>query len=146
MFTLIIYFRFAKAFNLNHEQRNLLWKAGYRGSVKPNLLKQETQSLACCLRILFKMYCDEGRQKHWTVIETKLITVCQEALDYFLKLQSEGHREAWTSLLLLVLTRLLKMPDNRVSCIFIFLLNRLLINIFFFVVCRARVPILPIIV
>ncbi|KAJ8959328.1 hypothetical protein NQ318_022014 [Aromia moschata] len=105
--------RFAKAFNFNHEQRNLLWKAGYKGSVKPNLLKQETQSLACCLRILFKMYCDEGRQQHWNVIENKLITVCQEALEYFLQLQSEGHREAWTSLLLLVLTRLLKMPDNR---------------------------------
>ncbi|KAJ8919644.1 hypothetical protein NQ315_006170 [Exocentrus adspersus] len=105
--------RFAKAFNLNHEQRNLLWKAGYKGSVKPNLLKQETQSLACSLRILFKMYCDEGRQQHWPVIEAKLLAVCQEALEYFLQLQSEGHREAWTSLLLLVLTRILKMPDNR---------------------------------
>lgn len=107
--------RFAKTFNLNHEQRNLLWKAGYRGSVKPNLLKQESQSLACLLRILFKMYCDESRQGDWSIIEEKLISVCQEALEYFLKLQSETHREEWTSLLLLVLTRLLKMPDNRVS-------------------------------
>ncbi|XP_072399618.1 brefeldin A-inhibited guanine nucleotide-exchange protein 1 isoform X2 [Diabrotica undecimpunctata] len=105
--------RFAKAFNIDHDQRNLLWKAGYKGSAKPNLLKQETQSLACLMRILFKMYCDEDRQEHWSVIETKLITVCQEALEYFLRLQSENHREAWTSLLLLVMTRLLKMPDNR---------------------------------
>ncbi|XP_050306443.1 brefeldin A-inhibited guanine nucleotide-exchange protein 1 [Anthonomus grandis grandis] len=105
--------RFAKAFNLNHEQRNLLWKAGYRGSVKPNLLKQETQSLACLLRILFKMYCDEGRRQHWHLIEEKLMDVCQEAFDYFLQLQSEAHREAWTSLLLLVLTRMLKMTDDR---------------------------------
>ncbi|XP_057662143.1 brefeldin A-inhibited guanine nucleotide-exchange protein 1 isoform X1 [Diorhabda carinulata] len=105
--------RFAKAFNINHEQRNLLWKAGFKGSTKPNLLKQETQSLACLLRILFKMYCDEGRQEHWPIIETTLITVCQEALEYFLSLQSENHREAWTSLLLLVMTRLLKMPDSR---------------------------------
>ncbi|CAG9761800.1 unnamed protein product [Ceutorhynchus assimilis] len=105
--------RFAKAFNLNHEQRNLLWKAGYRGSVKPNLLKQETQSLACLLRILFKMYCDEGRREHWHVIEEKLMDVCQEAFDYFLQLQSEAHRDAWTTLLLLVLTRMLKMPDDR---------------------------------
>ncbi|CAH0546224.1 unnamed protein product [Brassicogethes aeneus] len=107
--------RFAKAFNLNHDQRNLLWKAGYKGSIKPNLLKQETQSLACLLRILFKMYGDESREQHWPSIETKLIAVCQEALDYFLKLQSESHREAWTSLLLLVLTRLLKMTDKRLS-------------------------------
>ncbi|XP_050518522.1 brefeldin A-inhibited guanine nucleotide-exchange protein 1 isoform X2 [Diabrotica virgifera virgifera] len=105
--------RFAKAFNINHDQRNLLWKAGYKGSAKPNLLKQETQSLACLMRILFKMYCDEDRQEHWSIIETKLIKVCQEALEYFLRLQSENHREAWTSLLLLVMTRLLKMPDNR---------------------------------
>ncbi|KAJ3660967.1 hypothetical protein Zmor_005393 [Zophobas morio] len=105
--------RFAKAFNLDHEQRNLLWKAGYKGSTKPNLLKQETHSLACSLRILFKMYCDDSRRQHWSLIETKLIGVCQEALDYFLKLQSEAHREEWTMLLLLVLTRLLKMPDDR---------------------------------
>lgn len=115
IFIHFFFLRFAKAFNLNHEQRNLLWKAGYKGSAKPTLLKQETQSLACSLRILFKMYCDEGREQHWPVIETKLISVCQEALEYFLQLQSEGHREAWTSLLLLVLTRLLKMPDKRVS-------------------------------
>lgn len=60
------------------------------------------------------MYCDESRRKHWPAIETELITVCQEALEYFLQLQSEGHRDSWTSLLLLVMTRLLKMPDDRV--------------------------------
>lgn len=107
--------RFAKCFNLNQEQRNLLWRAGYKGSVKPNLLKQETQSLACCLRILFKMYADENRQEQWCTIEKKLILVCKEALDYFLKLESEAHRDAWTSLLLLIMTRLLKMSDSRVS-------------------------------
>ncbi|KAF5286690.1 hypothetical protein FQA39_LY16173 [Lamprigera yunnana] len=105
--------RFAKAFNMDHEQRNLLWKAGYRGSIKPNLLKQETQSLACLLRILFKMYSDDGRTAHWPLIQARLISVCQEALEYFLQLQSEAHREAWTSLLLLVLTRMLKMSDDR---------------------------------
>lgn len=112
--------RFAKAFNMDHEQRNLLWKAGYRGSIKPNLLKQETQSLACLLRILFKMYSDDSRTTHWPLIQTRLISVCQEALEYFLQLQSEAHRDAWTSLLLLVLTRILKMPDDRfaahISC------------------------------
>ncbi|KAF5295877.1 hypothetical protein FQR65_LT10364 [Abscondita terminalis] len=107
--------RFAKTFNMDHDQRNLLWKAGYRGSIKPNLLKQETQSLACLLRILFKMYGDDARTAHWPLIQTRLIAVCQEALEYFLQLQSEAHRDAWTSLLLLVLTRMLKMPDDRVS-------------------------------
>ncbi|KAH7974860.1 hypothetical protein HPB49_020446 [Dermacentor silvarum] len=32
--------RFAKAFNSDSEQRNLLWRAGFRGNVKPNLLTQ----------------------------------------------------------------------------------------------------------
>lgn len=106
--------RFAKAFNTDHEQRNLLWKAGFKGSVKPNLLKQETQSLACVLRILFKMYGDEDRRDDWPAIQKRLIAISKEALEYYLHLQSEAHRDAWTSLLLLILTRLLKMPDDRV--------------------------------
>lgn len=107
--------RFAKAFNADHEQRNLLWKAGFKGSVKPNLLKQETQSLACVLRILLKMYGDEGRRDDWPAIQKRLIAISKEALEYYLQLQSEAHRDAWTTLLLLILTRLLKMPDDRVS-------------------------------
>jgi brefeldin A-inhibited guanine nucleotide-exchange protein len=67
------------------------------------------------LRILFKMYGDENRRDDWADVELRLINVCKEALEYFLSLQSEPHRDAWTSLLLLVLTRLLKMPDRRVS-------------------------------
>ncbi|XP_035906929.1 brefeldin A-inhibited guanine nucleotide-exchange protein 2 isoform X1 [Anopheles stephensi] len=105
--------RFAKQFNSNNDQRTVLWKAGFKGSLKPNLLKQETQSLACVLRILFKMYSDENRRRDWQDIEQQLIGVCTEALDYFLSLPSEPHRDAWTSLLLLVMTRLLKMSDAR---------------------------------
>ncbi|EAA14874.4 AGAP008906-PA, partial [Anopheles gambiae str. PEST] len=105
--------RFAKQFNSNNDQRTVLWKAGFKGSLKPNLLKQETQSLACVLRILFKMYSDENRRRDWQDIEKRLIGVCTEALDYFLSLPSEPHRDAWTSLLLLVMTRLLKMSDAR---------------------------------
>lgn len=107
--------RFAKRFNSDHEQRNVLWRAGLKGSVKPNLLKQETTSLACVLRILLKMYSDESRSRDLSDIENRLIAVCKEAFEYFLLLQSEAHRDAWTSLLLLVLTRLIKMPDLRVS-------------------------------
>jgi len=107
--------RFAKRFNADHDQRSLLWRAGFKGSVKPNLLKQETSSLACVLRIFFKMYGDENRRSDWPGIEQELVQVCKEALGYYLSLQSEAHRDAWTSLLLLILTRLLKMSDARVS-------------------------------
>ncbi|XP_072762890.1 brefeldin A-inhibited guanine nucleotide-exchange protein 1 [Anoplolepis gracilipes] len=105
--------RFAKNFNSNHEQRNVLWKASFRGNVKPNLLKQETQSLACALRILFKMYSDETHRADWPKVEARLVEVACEALEYFLALANEAHREAWTPILLLLLTRILKMSDHR---------------------------------
>lgn len=107
--------RFAKQFNLNPEQRNILGRPGFKEQVKPNILRQETTSLACVLRILFKIYGDDNRRNDWPEIENKLISVCIEALSYFLKLQTESHRDCWTSLLLLMLTRLLKMTDSRFS-------------------------------
>ncbi|XP_018047279.1 PREDICTED: brefeldin A-inhibited guanine nucleotide-exchange protein 2 [Atta colombica] len=105
--------RFAKSFNSNHEQRNVLWKASFRGNMKPNLLKQETQSLACALRILFKMYSDEAHRTDWSKIEARLVEVACEALEYFLALANEAHRDAWTPILLLLLTRIIKMNDHR---------------------------------
>ncbi|CAJ0931096.1 unnamed protein product [Ranitomeya imitator] len=105
--------RFAKAFNSNNEQRTALWKAGFKGKSKPNLLKQETSSLACGLRILFRMYMDESRKSAWDEVQQRLLNVCSEALSYFLTLASESHREAWTNLLLLFLTKVLKISDER---------------------------------
>uniref|UniRef100_A0A7M4FMC3 ARF guanine nucleotide exchange factor 1 n=1 Tax=Crocodylus porosus TaxID=8502 RepID=A0A7M4FMC3_CROPO len=105
--------RFAKAFNSNNEQRTALWKAGFKGKSKPNLLKQETSSLACGLRILFRMYMDESRISAWEEVQRRLLNVCSEALSYFLTLTSESHREAWTNLLLLFLTKVLKISDER---------------------------------
>ncbi|KAH0617655.1 hypothetical protein JD844_016116 [Phrynosoma platyrhinos] len=77
----------------------------FKGKSKPNLLKQETSSLACGLRILFRMYMDESRKDAWEEVQQRLLNVCSEALSYFLTLTSESHREAWTSLLLLFLTK-----------------------------------------
>ncbi|XP_068604225.1 brefeldin A-inhibited guanine nucleotide-exchange protein 1 [Brachionichthys hirsutus] len=105
--------RFAKAFNSNNEQRTLLWKAGFKGKSKPNLLKQETSSLSCGLRILFRMYTDERRQDAWEEVQRRLLSACSEAVAYFLGLTSESHREAWTNLLLLFLTKVQKISDER---------------------------------
>uniref|UniRef100_W5M5H3 ARF guanine nucleotide exchange factor 2 n=1 Tax=Lepisosteus oculatus TaxID=7918 RepID=W5M5H3_LEPOC len=105
---------FAKAFNSNNEQRTALWRAaGFKGKSKPNLLKQETSSLACCLRILFRMYMDDKLKDSWSAIQARLLRVCSEALAYFITLTSESHREAWTSLLLLLLTKTLKLTDDK---------------------------------
>lgn len=87
--------RFAKHFNSNHHQRNLLWKAGeecgclsyseavdfhwgfdfvgFKGKSKPNLVRQETQSLACLLRLLFRMYTDESRSSNLHEVQNRLI-------------------------------------------------------------------------
>ncbi|XP_033116486.1 brefeldin A-inhibited guanine nucleotide-exchange protein 1-like [Anneissia japonica] len=105
--------RFAKQFNTNNPQRELLRNAGFKGKSKPNLLKQETSSLACLLRVLFKMYSDEKRQEFWPKIQQKLISVCEEALRYFLTLESESHRDTWKSLIVLLLTKMLKMNEQR---------------------------------
>ncbi|XP_067107954.1 brefeldin A-inhibited guanine nucleotide-exchange protein 1 isoform X2 [Osmerus mordax] len=105
--------RFAKAFNSNNEQRTMLWKAGFKGKSKPNLLKQETSSLACSLRVLFRMYSDPGRQAAADEVQRRLLHVCSEAVAYFLTLTSESHREAWTNLLLLFLTKVMKISDDR---------------------------------
>lgn len=44
-------------------------------------------------------------------------------MEYYVILQSEGHRDAWTSVLILIFTRLLKLNDERVrksmNCLFI---------------------------
>ncbi|KAM9285417.1 brefeldin A-inhibited guanine nucleotide-exchange protein 2 isoform 2-T3 [Morus bassanus] len=104
---------FSKAFNSNYEQRTVLWRAGFKGKSKPNLLKQETSSLACCLRILFRMYVDENRRDSWDSIQQRLLSVCSEALAYFITVNSESHREAWTNLLLLLLTKTLKISDEK---------------------------------
>uniref|UniRef100_A0A8C5NK28 ADP ribosylation factor guanine nucleotide exchange factor 2 n=1 Tax=Junco hyemalis TaxID=40217 RepID=A0A8C5NK28_JUNHY len=104
---------FSKAFNSNYEQRTVLWRAGFKGKSKPNLLKQETSSLACCLRILFRMYVDESRREAWDAVQRRLLSVCNEALAYFITVNSESHREAWTNLLLLLLTKTLKISDDK---------------------------------
>ncbi|CAG7719826.1 unnamed protein product [Allacma fusca] len=105
--------RFAKIFNMNNEQRNLLWTAGFKGQVKPNLIQQEVQSLATSLRILFKMYLDELRTDAHPEVERRLIEHCKSALEYFLSLPSNSHRDTWTNLLLLCLTKVVKLPEDR---------------------------------
>ena len=106
---------FAREFNTNASQRNVLWKAGFRGPVRPNLLKQETQSLACALRILFRLYHDQSREAEWLKVADKLTDLGKEAFEYYVTLEAESHREAWSPLMLLFLSRILQLSDDKVS-------------------------------
>jgi len=105
--------RFARNFNADSEQRTILWKSGFIGNAKPNLLKQETQSLSCCLRIMFRLYFDKSRSDCWSEIENRLVPLCSEVISYFLSLTSEAHSEAWTPVLLLLFTQLARLEDER---------------------------------
>ena len=62
------------------EASQVLWQTslssfspGFKGKSKPNLLKQETSSLACLIRILFKMYSDEARKDSWPEVERRTL-------------------------------------------------------------------------
>ncbi|CAF1154793.1 unnamed protein product [Rotaria sordida] len=104
---------FARAFNSNHDQRNLLWKAGYRGKAKPNLLTQETHSIACAFRILFRLYTDPKRNDSMDILKRRIVKLTHSTLEYYAQLQSESHRDAWTSVLMLIFTKFLKLNEDR---------------------------------
>uniref|UniRef100_A0A915AAQ6 SEC7 domain-containing protein n=1 Tax=Parascaris univalens TaxID=6257 RepID=A0A915AAQ6_PARUN len=95
----------AKKFNGNNAQRTLLWKAGFKGRSKPNLLRQETHSMRSALCILFRIYVDVERtdaaQKN--VVRSRLLRVLEDAVSYYVDLNSEQHRQAWVLVLYLIL-------------------------------------------
>jgi Sec7-like guanine-nucleotide exchange factor len=103
--------QFARQFHSNHEQRVTLMKAGFRGKSKPNLLRQETSSLACMLRILFRMLNDSKRERFREQVEEKLLSLLDESLQYFRSIDADNHRESWTSLLLLVFVRVMQLDS-----------------------------------
>ncbi|KAK2727991.1 hypothetical protein QYM36_008460 [Artemia franciscana] len=104
---------FARDFNLNEEQRNLLWKAGFKGNVCPNILKQETLSIDCIFRILFQLYRDQSRQDTWPEVEITLTEIGKDALSHFLMLKSDAQKELWVSLMFRFLTRVHNLNDER---------------------------------
>ena len=59
--------------HLDNKTNMPFFKPGFRGKNKPNLSTQETSSLACAFRLLFKMYADENRMDSLPVIEERLI-------------------------------------------------------------------------
>ncbi|KAF7260159.1 hypothetical protein EG68_02413 [Paragonimus skrjabini miyazakii] len=103
---------FAKMFNSNDEQRNILFEAGFKVKAKPNLLKQETHSLLCSVRILFQLAEEETEIREET--EELLDRVILEALAYYHSLVNDGHRQAWDTCLILIITQLTRLsPATR---------------------------------
>ena len=50
--------------------------------------------------------------------------ICTESLEHFNQLQSASHRDAWTTLLILIFTRVLRLEDTRVR-VYYFVLSLL---------------------
>jgi hypothetical protein len=85
---------FAQRFNANKGLRTALWKAGFmKNRSKPNLLKQETTSLSCALRIMFRVYETETEPESLARVEDRItdgqfvcLFVCLFVLVYVLGL------------------------------------------------------------
>uniref|UniRef100_A0A1I7W3Y1 DUF1981 domain-containing protein n=2 Tax=Loa loa TaxID=7209 RepID=A0A1I7W3Y1_LOALO len=97
----------AQKFNGNNAQRTLLWKAGFKGRSKPNLLRQETRSVRTALNILYRLYIDVRKTsvQQKIAIKMKLLRVVENALDYYSELKSEQHRQAWIPVIHLLLEK-----------------------------------------
>ena len=70
--------------------------------------------MLCALRILYHMLCDENRVDDLQVIEERLLDLVNGGLDYFITLSSELHRDSWTPVLLLIFSRILQLPTDKV--------------------------------
>jgi brefeldin A-inhibited guanine nucleotide-exchange protein len=81
----------------------------------------ESKSIACALRILFKIYNDEKRTKDLELVKNRLINLCNSSLEYYLTLENEMHRDSWTSVIILIMSKLLSLPDDKVSLFILFL-------------------------
>ncbi|KRY36959.1 Brefeldin A-inhibited guanine nucleotide-exchange protein 1 [Trichinella spiralis] len=95
-------------------QQQLFAFLGFSGNRKPHLWKQETQSLACWLRIMFRIYSDDTKDDQCVERAQKcLIDICVDVLNYFMSLKAEQHRETWTPIVLLIFNRTLRLNDNQ---------------------------------
>lgn len=71
--------------------------------------KRKPMAWGSCLEYILRGNCRDS----WGKIQQQLLTVCSEALAYFITVNFESHREAWTSLRLLLLTKILKINDEK---------------------------------
>ena len=53
---------------------------GYRGKAKPNLVVQETNSIACAFRILFRLYNDPKRSGSNDVLKQRILKFVENKL------------------------------------------------------------------
>ena len=55
---------------------------GYRGKAKPNLVVQETNSIACAFRILFRLYSDPKHSDSHDVLKQRILKSVERNFDF----------------------------------------------------------------
>ena len=60
---------------------------------------------------------DENRVDDHQVIEERLLQLVNGGFEYFIALSSELHRDSWTPVLLLIFSRILQLPADKVIII-----------------------------
>uniref|UniRef100_A0A8R1HNA7 SEC7 domain-containing protein n=1 Tax=Caenorhabditis japonica TaxID=281687 RepID=A0A8R1HNA7_CAEJA len=104
--------KLAKQFNDNNGQRTLLWKAGLRGSSKPNLINQETRSLSAMLAIILRLLYDPRAQEKTISdeIAVRVLEVVSLALNGYGQAESESRRTAYGPVICELLRECIDLP------------------------------------
>lgn len=103
--------KLARRFNEKNAQRTLLWKAGLRGTTKPNLMRQETHALRAMLAILLRLLGDPRAARIKTDVGRSVLLAVDEALaGYNESSNDEKRRPAYTPVVCELLTEVLRLP------------------------------------
>ncbi|CAJ0573252.1 unnamed protein product, partial [Mesorhabditis spiculigera] len=105
--------RLARHFNEKNAQRTLLWKAGLRGTTKPNLMRQETHALRAMLAILLRLLGDRRSAEIREQVGQSVLRAVNEALaGYNESINDEKRRAAYTPVVCELLTEVLRLPTE----------------------------------
>jgi len=108
--------KFAHTFNQDKALRTALWKAGFlkkKNRSKPNLLKQEKNSLQCSLKIMFRIYEAEDRSEAHEAMEKQIMEVCTATLKRFVDAFTMEERRAWAPIICFIFQEILNLEDER---------------------------------
>nr|CAD2184147.1 unnamed protein product [Meloidogyne enterolobii] len=96
-------------------QRNLLWKATFKGRSKPNMQKLEAHSIHCALNILFQLYAQSsnGEPEIIEMFKKQLQKTVKYALEYYLTSHSDTFRSYWLTVVQMILNRTCDLPNDR---------------------------------
>uniref|UniRef100_A0A915M4D6 SEC7 domain-containing protein n=1 Tax=Meloidogyne javanica TaxID=6303 RepID=A0A915M4D6_MELJA len=96
-------------------QRNLLWKATFKGRSKPNMQKLEAHSIHCALNILFQLYAQSsnGEPEVVEMFKKQLQKTVKYALEYYLTSHSDTFRSYWLTVVQMILNRTCDLPNDR---------------------------------